>query len=174
MEEQKYCCFCGKKLVLKTLSDGSEERYCVKCDHVFFDAPSPASIVMVTNANRVLLARAAEWKHSYWGLVSGHVKIGETAEQTAVREVYEETRLRIQDLKILKTYASKYQADLLMIAFKAETRDSTIEKSKELEDAKWFELSEPLPMRSTSIAGQVVQLVIPRTHYMDLKELENR
>ncbi|UCD40502.1 MAG: NUDIX domain-containing protein, partial [Candidatus Bathyarchaeota archaeon] len=93
---------------------------------------------------------------------------------TAVREVYEETRLRIRDLKILKTYVSKYQDDLLMIAFGAETRDSTIEKSKELEDAKWFELNEPLLMRSTSVAGKVVRLVFPRIHYIDLKEQENR
>jgi NAD+ diphosphatase len=174
MDERKYCCFCGKKLVLKALSDGSEGKFCAKCDYVFFDAPSPAVIVMVTNGNRVVLTRAAEWKHPYWGLVSGHIMLGETAEQTAVREVYEETRLRIRDLKILKTYVSKYQDDLLMIAFKAETGDSTIEKSKELEDAKWFELNEPLPMRSTSVAGQVVRLVFPRIHYIDFKERENR
>jgi NAD+ diphosphatase len=171
MKEQKHCRFCGKELVLKTLYDGSQEKYCERCDHVFFQTPSPAVIVMVTNADRVLLAREVGWKHPYWGLISGHIKVGETAEQTAIREVYEEVGLEIRDLKILKTYATRYR-DLLMIAFKAETRDSTIRKSQELEDAKWFDLSKPLPMRPISIAAQVVKHAFPKITYVDLKDLE--
>jgi len=169
--KQKYCSFCGNELILKTLRDGSKEKYCDKCDHVFFDTPSPAIIVMVTNANRVLLTRAVDWTHPYWGLISGHVKVRETAEQTATREVYEEVGLEIQDLKILRTYVTK-DHELLMIALMAETKDSRIKKSKELKDARWFDVSRPLPMRSTSIASQVVKHVFPEITYRDLKDLE--
>jgi len=169
MKGQKYCSFCGKKLVLKTLRDGTKEKYCSTCDHVFFDASSPAVIVAVTNANRVLLARAVEWQHPHWGLISGHIKAGETAEQTAVREVYEEVGLKVQDLKILKTYVTKDQ-DFLMIAFKAETNDFTIRKLKELQDADWFDLGKPLPMRSTSISAQVVLHVFPKATYIERRD----
>ena len=103
MKERKYCCFCGKELVFKTLRDESKEKYCEKCDYVFFLNPSPAVIVMVADASKVLLARAIEWKHPYWGLISGHIKVGDTAEETAIREVHEETGLEVSNLEFLKT-----------------------------------------------------------------------
>lgn len=171
MKEQKYCCFCGKKLVLKTLYDGSNERYCDDCDHVFFPTPSPCVIVMVTNASRVLLARGIGWKHPYWALISGHIRPGEIAEKTAIREVYEEAGLEVFSLEFLRTYATKVR-DLLMIAFKAETENTSIKKSSELEDAQWFDLSEPLPMRPISTAAHVVKHVFTNVKYMSSEELE--
>jgi len=169
MKEQKYCCFCGRELILKTLFDGSKEKYCDDCDHVFFPTPSPCVIVMVTNANRVLLARGIGWKHHYWALISGHIRLGENAEETAVREVYEEVGLEVSTLEFLRTYAAQGH-DLLMIAFKVETQNTSIKKSKELEDAKWFDLEHPLPMRPESTAAHVVKHVFPKITYMSLKE----
>lgn len=158
-------------MIFKTLLDGSRERYCDECDHVFFHTPSPAVIVMVMNSNRVLLARGVGWKHPYWALISGHIKVGDTAEQTVIREVREEVGLEAVNLEFLRTYATKYR-DLLMIAFKAETKDASIKKSQELEDARWFNLSDPLPMRRESTAAHVVRHVFPKIKYMKLKQTE--
>ena len=173
MKERKYCSFCGKELVFKSLFDGSREKYCDECDYVFFHTPSPAVIVMVTNSNRVLLARGVGWKHPYWGLISGHIKVGDATEQTAVREVREEVGLEVFNLEFLRIYATKYR-DLLMIAFRAETEDTSIKKSQELEDARWFNLGDPLPMRSESTAAHVVKHVFPRIRYISLKQLEKQ
>ncbi len=169
MKEEKYCCFCGKELVFKTLYDGSQEKYCHSCDHVFFHTPSPCVIVMVTRANKVLLARGIGWRHPYWALISGHIKCGETAEKTALREVSEEVGLKVSDLEFLRTYITKVH-DLLMIAFRAETENTSIKKSQELEDAKWFDLNHPLPMRPESIAARVIKHVFPKITYKRFKE----
>jgi NAD+ diphosphatase len=152
----KYCCFCGKVLGLKILLDKSTERYCSDCDHVFFDTPSPVVIISVTNMDRVLLTRSVGWKHPYWGLIAGHVKSGETAEEAATREVYEEVGLEIFDLNLIKTYAVKTR-NLLMISFMAKTKSVGINKSEELENAAWFKLYEPLPLRPNSIASHVIR-----------------
>ena len=136
--------------------------YCSKCDHVFFDAPSPSVIVVVTNADKILLTRGVEWKHSYWGLVAGHLKAGETAEEAAIREVHEEVGLAISNLKLLKTFIKTDEgadSDLLMIAFTAEANDTEIRKGKELEKAAWFKLSEPLPLRPNAISTQIITQV---------------
>ncbi|RLI44248.1 hypothetical protein DRO61_12365 [Candidatus Bathyarchaeota archaeon] len=151
----KYCSYCGQDLRFKTLLDGSKEKYCSKCDHVFFDTSSPAVIVAVTNTNRILLTRSVGWVHPYWGLIAGHVKSGESAENAAIREVQEEVGLELFDLQLLKTYPLNNQ-NLLMIGFKAKTQQMHIEKSKELKNAAWFQLSGPLPLRPNSIASQVV------------------
>ena len=63
--------------------------------------------------------------------------------------------MELFDLYLLKTYPLKNR-NLLMIGFKAKTQQMHIEKSKELENAAWFQLSEPLPLRSNSVASQVV------------------
>lgn len=123
---------------------------------------------MVTNANRVLLARGIGWKHPYWALISGHIRSGETTEETAIREVHEEVGLEISSLEFLKTYATKHR-NLLMIAFKAETEKTSIKKSQELEDARWFNLRDPSPIRSVSTAAHVVQHVFPNIKYIDFK-----
>jgi len=151
----KYCSSCGQELTFKTLLDGSSEKYCSKCDHVFFNTSSPAVIIAVITTNQILLTRSVGWVHPYWGLIAGHVKSGESAENAAIREVQEEVGLELCDLHLLKTYPLKHR-NLLMIGFKAKTQQIRIVKSNELENAAWFPLSEPLPLRPNSIASQVV------------------
>lgn len=151
----KYCSSCGQELGFKTLLDGSEEKYCSSCDQVFFDTASPAVIVAVINGNRILLTRSVGWIHQYWGLIAGHVKTGESAEDAAIREVREEVGLKLSDLQLLGTYPLK-KWNLLMIGFKAKTTQTRIKKGKELEQAAWFQLTDLLPLRPNSISSQVV------------------
>jgi NAD+ diphosphatase len=150
-----YCGFCGRQLALKTLLDDSREMYCRHCDYVFFDSPSPAIIVAVANRGRVLLTRSVGWTRPFWGLIAGHIRSGENAEDAVDREVREEVGLELSERRIVGTYAHR-QRNLVMIGFTAATRCEAIEKSKELEDAAWFDLDGVLPLRPTSIAARVV------------------
>jgi NAD+ diphosphatase len=162
MGRLKYCSFCGEKLILKNLLDGSREKYCKTCTHVFFDAPSPAIIVAVTREDNILLTRSIEWKHPYWGLIAGHVKSGETAEEAVIREVHEEVGIDIFDVEILGTSVKNHE--LLMIEFTAKTRSNTLKKGKELEKVAWFNLNDPLSLYPNSIANKVVNKIISRAH----------
>ena len=164
----RYCCFCGEELTSKVLLDGSREKYCQKCDRVFFDEPSPAVIIAVTNNDRILLTRSVGWNHPYWGLVAGHVISGETAEETAVREVREEVGLNVSALEIIGTYAA-IGRDLLMVGFKSQTECADIKKSQELQEAAWFKMDEPLPLRPDSIAHQVAAKAFPGIRIAEAK-----
>jgi len=161
----QYCCYCGNKLNLKLLNDGSNEKYCQLCDHVFFNSPSPAIIVAVTNGSKILLTRSIEWTHSYWGLIAGHIKSSETAEHAAKREILEEVGIFIHNVTILRTFI--HRKNLLMIAFKACTSENKISPSQELAAATWFNLDEPLPLRPTSIASQVVRQLYPDVQFVN-------
>lgn len=151
----RYCGFCGRQLALKTLLDDSREMYCRHCDHVFFDSPSAAIIVAVFNGNRVLLTRGVGWTHPFWGLIAGHVRAGERAEDAVDREVREEVGIELSERRIVGTYAHR-RRDLLMIGFTAATRCGTILRSTELEAAGWFDLAGTLPLRPTSIAARLI------------------
>lgn len=168
-EREEVLLSCRKELASKTLHDGSKEKYCNSCDQVFFHTPSPCVIVIVTNADNVSLARGIEWKRPYWGLISGHVRWAETAEEAAVQEVREEVGLKVTSLRFLRTYFTERQ-NPLMIAFKAETMETSIKKSQELEDARWFKSCDLLPMRPESTAAHVVKHVFPKIEYTKPEE----
>jgi NAD+ diphosphatase len=168
MKRLNYCSSCGRELILKTLLDGSKEKWCPDCGHVFFDEPSPAVIVAVTNSDRILLTGSVGWKYAHWGLVAGHVESGETAEETAMREVHEEVGLNISELEILGTYAIRSRG-LLMIGFRAETKGTNITKSRELKKAEWFRLHEPLPLHPDSVSAQIARKICPQLRLTDSK-----
>ena len=73
------------------------------------NAPSPNSIkpaaaVAVVNDNRVLLVRRRD--NSKWTLPGGTLEYGESLPQCAVRELAEETNLKVEITDILGTYTS--------------------------------------------------------------------
>ena len=59
--------------------------------------------VVFDSAGRVLLGRRLD--NGLWGLPSGHVEIGETIEEAAVREVREETDLTVKVTKLVGVYS---------------------------------------------------------------------
>lgn len=150
--KMKYCCYCGRKLVAKTLSDLSKEKYCDKCDHVFFNSPYPAVIVAVAHNGSILINER--------GLIAGYIRPGETAEEAAIREAREEVGLEILDLTFVNTYPAK-DRNLLMIGYRAKARDTQIMKSSELKKAVWCDLDKPLPLRQQSIAARLVRQSFP-------------
>jgi NADH pyrophosphatase NudC (nudix superfamily) len=56
--------------------------------------------VVLDDQGRVLLLRHRFWKDNPWGTPSGYLERGETVEQGFAREVYEETRLPVTDIRI--------------------------------------------------------------------------
>jgi NAD+ diphosphatase len=146
-------------LIFKGLLDGSEEKYCQICDRVFFNSPSPAVIVAITQDENVLLTRSVGWKHMYWGLVAGHIKPGETAEEAVIREVREEVGLNVYQTHFIGSYGLKNR-NILMLGFQVNPKNSGITRSQELEQAAWFKSSEPLPIRPNSITTKILERIV--------------
>ncbi len=81
-------------------------------------------------------------RSTHWGFPKGHIERGETSEQTAVREVLEETGIHIQ---LLPQFASKSEytiqgkVEKSVVIYLAKTNDTqtTIQK-EEIEDYIWL------------------------------------
>ncbi len=123
-----------------------------------FPRINPVVMVLVVEGNACLMARNHHFPAGLYSALAGFVEIGESLEECARREVFEETGLQIDNLH----YAGSQPwplSDSLMIGFTATaaTRDLTIDKD-ELEDAKWLARGE---VKKLLAAGQNSQFFLP-------------
>jgi len=154
-KNNKYCGRCGSKTEMK-----QEERatVCPKCNLVIFPKISPAIIVAITCKNKVLLAKGRHYKGDFYSLIAGYVDIGESIEETVVREVKEEVGLDIKNLKYYKSQPWPFSGSV-MLGFTAEADDTQqlIIEEAEIKEAGWFERGNLPPHSSgVSIAGDLI------------------
>jgi NAD+ diphosphatase len=151
----KYCGRCGSKTELK-----KEERatVCPKCNLVIYPKISPAIIVAITCNNKILLAQGKHYKGDFYSLIAGYVDIGESIEETVVREVKEEVGLDIKNLKYYRSQPWPFSASV-MLGFTAEADDTQqiVIEEDEIKEAGWFERGN-LPLHSSivSISGVLI------------------
>jgi NAD+ diphosphatase len=151
----RFCGRCGSKTELK-----KDERatVCPECGLVIYPKISPAIIVAITCNNKILLAQGKHYKGDFYSLIAGYVDIGESIEETVVREVKEEIGLDIKNLKYYKSQPWPFSASV-MLGFTAEADDTQqiIIEENEIKAAGWFERGNLPPHSSgVSISGDLI------------------
>lgn len=77
--------------------DDRERLVCPDCGHVAYENPKIIVGSVVRHAGQVLLCRRdIEPRRGFWTLPAGYLELGETAEEGARREAWEEARARIR------------------------------------------------------------------------------
>ena len=99
--QEKYCSKCGS--ALKAKAEGGRQRaWCAACGHIVFGHFSLGVGGLLTNAGRVLLVqRAQEPGRGRWTLPGGYAEEDEPPDEAVVREVLEETGLRVTTVGLL-------------------------------------------------------------------------
>jgi NAD+ diphosphatase len=131
----QHCGKCGSPT-----KDKSDERakICPACGVVSFPRMSPAIIVAVVRDKTILLAHAARFPGAMYSVLAGFVEPGESLEECVRREVKEEARI---DLKNIRYFGSQPWPfpNSLMVGFTAEYAGGEITMDgKEIVDAGWF------------------------------------
>lgn len=156
-----YCPQCGARLIPRTLGDEGDVPWCENCSRPFFDMFASCIITAVVNElGEVALIREAR-NPSREVLVAGYIKPGESAEDTARREVQEELGLTAGEVTSLWTRYHP-RGDQLMHAFITHVRKADFHPSSELHSAAWVPLREALHrVPEGSMAQQLVQEACP-------------
>src|SRR5690554_5369895 len=116
--------------------------HCARCAIEHYPRTDPAVIVSVSDGERLLLGREAHWPARRYSTLAGFVEPGETLEQTVVREVYEESAVRVRSCRYLASQPWPFPSSL-MLGFVAEAEpDAPRPNDEELEDARWFSREE--------------------------------
>ena len=134
-----------------------------------FPRTDAAVIVAVTDEhNRILMGSNASWAHNRFSLLAGFVEPGESLEQAATREVFEESGVRIVNPRYFGSQPWPFPASL-MIGFFAQVQGDIHERElqadgEEIAELRWFDhvqIADPnrsvvLP-GSTSIARAMLE-----------------
>ncbi|WP_105036196.1 NAD(+) diphosphatase [Cryobacterium aureum] len=90
-----HCPRCG---AATTVEEGGWVRRCPVDNSQVFPRTDPAVIVLITDADdRILLGSNAMWENNRYSLLAGFVEPGETLESAVIREMFEESGLRVTD-----------------------------------------------------------------------------
>ncbi len=110
--------------------------------------PIVASSALVEKNGKILLVKRRFQPHpGWWALPGGIVEYGETVEETAIREIKEETGVDIEIKKLLGVYdliirdkiSGKIEKQYAIVCFICECKDEgRIKPNYEVLDAKWF------------------------------------
>ena len=142
----KFCPYCGAKSVKREIGDEGLIPYCEKCDKPLFDMFSSCIIVLVVNSDeQAALLKQNYISDKYFNLVSGYMKPGESAEETAIREVEEELGIKLKSLDLIKTYWFG-KKDMLMIGFIGKCDTGNFKLSDEVDSAKWVSVEKAIEM----------------------------
>jgi NAD+ diphosphatase len=132
----RYCGQCGAPLRDK---QGERAKICPKCGLIHYPRISPAVIVSVIKDNRILLAHSARFPSSkLYSVLAGYVELGESLEETIIREVREEVGIEVKNIRYFGSQPWPY-SNSLMVAFTAEYAGGEISADNyEITDAGWF------------------------------------
>ncbi|MBC8177730.1 MAG: NAD(+) diphosphatase [Desulfobacteraceae bacterium] len=150
----QFCSRCGGHMEPET---ERRAKTCPLCQRTNFPRLSPAIIVAVVKANKLLLARAHRHPPGLYSVIAGFVEPGETLEDCVRREVKEETGVDVKEIRYFGSQPWPFP-DSLMTGFMAKYAGGEIAIEKnEIEDAGWFKADSfpPIPPKIT-IARQLI------------------
>ncbi len=153
-ERSRFCGYCGQPTDWLI---GEWGRSCTSCQTHSFPAIHPCAIVLVTRPGEVLLTRKPEWAPNRYSLVAGFQEFGESLEETAVREIAEETGIVANNVRYVGSQCWPFPSQV-MVGFVADYVAGEVEvDTTELADARWFPVNDlpSLPPRR-SIARYIL------------------
>ena len=126
---------------------------CSRCGVEHYPRTDPAVIVAISDGERLLLGRQAGWPEHRYSTLAGFVEPGESLEQTIVREVREESGVRVLRSRYLASQPWPFPGSL-MLGFVAEAAPDAPRAGDELEDVRWFTRGEvDMALRGESPPG---------------------
>ncbi|MEO3434450.1 NAD(+) diphosphatase [Inquilinus sp. CAU 1745] len=152
-QRHRFCGVCGHRT---ESGDAGHVRRCTNaaCAINHFPRTDPAVIVLVHDGDRCLMGRQSIWPKGMHSTLAGFVEPGESLEAAVMREVFEESGVRVGDVRYHSSQPWPFPQSL-MIGFTAcaETTDIVL-RDGELEGAGWFDRSFLRAVPPDAVAGE--------------------
>ena len=134
-QRHRFCAQCGA--ATQALDHGAK-RHCAACGTEHFPRTDPVVILTVTHGDKLLLGRGLQFPEGLYSALAGFMEPGETIEEAAMRELWEETGIEAYDLRYVASQPWPFPASLMIgLIGKARNADIRIDPT-EIADARWF------------------------------------
>lgn len=154
LRTRAWCGVCGGKNTL-----GAEELavQCGQCQTLHYPGISPCVIALVTQGEKALLARNANFPEGFFSTLAGFLEPGESVETALIREVEEETSVICGNLRYYTSQPWPFPSQL-MLGFHAEYISGTVRPDQhEIVEAGWWHYNDlPQVPPDTSISGALI------------------
>ncbi|MFD0917048.1 NAD(+) diphosphatase [Pseudahrensia aquimaris] len=131
----RFCARCGNETESRI---GGVKRSCPSCEKDHFPRTDPVVIMLTTKGEKCLLGRSHHFPTGMYSALAGFVEPGESLESAVRRETFEESGIRIGDVRYHASQPWPFP-HTLMIGCYGEALDSEINMDAiELDDCRWF------------------------------------
>ena len=155
----QFCGVCGKNM---KMHETERAMFC-ECNSVLvYPKISPCIIVLVTKGEELLLAHNKNFPGTFYSTLAGFIEAGESAESAIHREIFEEVKVRVQNIKYFGSQSWPFPSQL-MLGYHAEYLEGEITPDgEEIDLADWFHYKDlpNVPTGNISISGQLIESYI--------------
>jgi NAD+ diphosphatase len=135
----RFCAACGAET---EVGAAGLIRACPRCGTHHHPRTDPVVIMLVTDADRVLLGRAPSWPPRRYSALAGYVEPGESLEEAVAREVAEESGVEIGTPRFVASQPWPFPSTL-MLGFEAPWRTGEPRAlEQDVQDVRWFTRAE--------------------------------
>ncbi|WP_396588880.1 NUDIX hydrolase [Bermanella sp. R86510] len=175
----KYCSECSHPVeYIIPQGDNRERATCTECGTIHYVNPRIIAGTLPVYENQVLLCkRAIEPRLGYWTLPAGFMELGETLEQGAVRETWEEAGIDVTAGQLLTSISVPHisQVHIFFLAHMS-SPEHALRTSESLEvqlfqwsDVPWDEIAFPTVKKTLEHYQQDCKQGEPQTRIFDIE-----
>ncbi|MDX1667404.1 MAG: NUDIX hydrolase [Saprospiraceae bacterium] len=162
-----FCSKCGSADLQFRVPEGdNRSRYiCTACNSIFYSNPKVVCGCLPIWEDQVLLCkRSIQPRAGYWNVPGGYLENGETVEEGAVREVWEEARTRVDILGLHSVYSIPHIAQVYL-HFLARLREPKFEVGEESLEVRLFR-EDDIPWEDIAFTSSTFSL---QRYFSDLR-----
>jgi NAD+ diphosphatase len=133
-QSHQFCSACGKETTMK---QAGWKRDCLTCKKEHFPRTDPVVMMLVTHGDYCLLGRGVNFPENRYSCLAGFMESGESIEDAARRELYEEAGVIGEDVEYMMCQPWPFPNTLMIgVHVKAKSKELKIDPH-EIADAKW-------------------------------------
>jgi NAD+ diphosphatase len=138
-QRHRFCAQCG---AATDVSDHGAKRHCSACDTEHFPRTDPVVILTVTHGTKLLLGRGLQFPEGLYSALAGFMEPGETIEEAARRELWEETGIEAGELRYVASQPWPFPSSLMIGLIGTALNTQIKTDPTEIADARWFSKAE--------------------------------